>query len=170
MFDIGSLYRWESVHKKFKPEFRVLLLGKTDLGNVETVVTGWGSIDKLAVNKIGYVSEIPKGGSYSFVISLPGNDHLVARAAHGGADTKEECVKKARDCYRERVELIEKMKEPSFALMFELEHFDFYYSYSDDYRYWASGQAAQKRIEKLCAELGLDASEQMKLAFERKGK
>jgi len=170
MFDVGSLYRWESVHKKFKQEYRITLLGKDPKDDVETVVNGWGSVDKLAVNKIGYVSEIPKGGEYTYNIQLPACEQIGFSNRQGWAETREKAIENGHKAYQERKDLIEQLKNPHYALAFELEHFDFYYSYSDDYRYWASGQAAQKRIEKLCEELGLDVNEQMKLALERKGK
>jgi hypothetical protein len=157
MFNVGSLYRFCEVYRKHNREYRVTLIGKTDAQNKTLVVTDWGTIpDTDLANKIGYACEILKGGEYSFHVNIPGNDSLVARDVQGWAPTEQEAIEKARAALEERKQLLESLKDPATALDFELKHFDVYYAYSDDYRHWSAGNAAQKRIQALCDQLGKD--------------
>lgn len=163
MFNVGQLYRFCEVYKKWNREYKVTLIDKRPSRDKSVVVTDWGTISAADLtNKIGYVCEIPKGGEYSFHISLPGNDSLAAREQQGWAKTEEKAIEKARATLEERQDLIKSLEDPATALDFELKYFDVYYSYSDDHRVWSSGNAAQKRIQTLCEKLGKDFETELK--------
>jgi hypothetical protein len=138
-----------------------LLIGKTDAKNERRVWEKYGDESRNVENFIGFVKRVP-AGNFTGQCSLPCPAELNLNSiGYSGADTEDECIRILREEYQKRKELIEKLKDPRELLNFELHHYDRFHDYSDDYRVWASGNAAWNRIKKLCEQLGVEPAAEL---------
>ena len=73
------------------------------------------------------------------------------------ASTKEEIIQEVLKRQQEETDYQNRMEtDPEFCLEELLKRHDWYYAFSDDHRYWVSGEAASKRIKAKRNEVGED--------------
>ena len=122
------------ITKLIRPARDVLLVGKTNPENERVVKPSWSN-PVNASNKIGFVFPVQQGG-FSWCAHLPGNERVCANQASGSADIEEECISAIRKAREERIDFLNKLKDPLEALKYELENYDVFYAYSDDHSFY----------------------------------
>ena len=96
---------------------------------------------------IGFVTKHPHGGGYN-------SESIDSRVnIYCNDKTLDGSVEKFRAEIAERETYNSRMGEPEFALEETLKRHDWYHAYSDDHRYWASGEASLRKIRELMKQI-----------------